>query len=50
MRQIGVIMTYTENDPEGQARPSALRDESHNLEGSEGSNIQIEYDFSKGKA
>ncbi|TMJ80432.1 MAG: ABC transporter substrate-binding protein [Alphaproteobacteria bacterium] len=49
VRRVGVIMNYTESDPEGQARCSALRQRLHELGWVEGSNIQIEVRWVGGK-
>jgi putative ABC transport system substrate-binding protein len=42
MRQIGVLMAYTESDPEGQARIAAFREGLQKLGWAEGRNIQID--------
>ena len=43
MRRIGVLMTFTERDPEGQARVTAFREGLQKLGWTEGRNIRIDY-------
>src|SRR5262249_7528794 len=50
LRTVGVLMNYTETDPEGQARLAALRQELHKLGWAEESNIRIELRWIGGKA
>jgi len=49
-RKIGVIMNYAENDLEGQARFSALREQLHKLGSVDGNNTQIEVRWAAGKS
>jgi putative ABC transport system substrate-binding protein len=49
-RTLGVIMTYAEADPAGQARLSALRGKLQHLGWVEGSNIQIDVRWANGKS
>jgi putative tryptophan/tyrosine transport system substrate-binding protein len=48
MRRIGVLMNYSESDPESRARIAALRDGLRRLGWIEGRNIQIEYRWGAG--
>jgi len=43
MRRIGVLMPLPENDPEGQARARVIQQTLHELDWTQGRNIQIEY-------
>jgi putative tryptophan/tyrosine transport system substrate-binding protein len=47
-RRIGVLMNYSESDPESRARIAALRDGLRRLGWIEGHNIQIEYRWGAG--
>src|ERR1700740_1172482 len=47
-RRIGVLMNYSESDPESRARIAALRDGLRRLGWIEGRNIQIEYRWGAG--
>jgi putative ABC transport system substrate-binding protein len=42
-RRIGVVIGFTENDPEGQVQLSTLRQELRRLGWTEGQNIRIDY-------
>jgi putative ABC transport system substrate-binding protein len=48
MRRLGILMTYSENDPEGQAREGALRNQLQTLGWIAGQNLQIDYRWSSG--
>jgi putative tryptophan/tyrosine transport system substrate-binding protein len=45
MRRIGVVMAYTESDPNGQVQVAAFRQQLQKLGWMEGSNIQIEFRY-----
>ena len=49
LRTIGVMMNYAENDPEGEARFSALRDQLGKLGWADGHNVQIEVRWAAGR-
>jgi putative ABC transport system substrate-binding protein len=49
LRTIGVMMNYAENDPEGEARFSALRDQLGQLGWADGHNVQIEVRWAAGR-
>jgi putative ABC transport system substrate-binding protein len=48
MRRIGVLMLYTENDPEGQLRATALREGLQKLGWVVGRNVQIDFQWDLG--
>src|SRR5258708_37902850 len=48
MRRIGVLMTVSENDPEGQARLDALRQGLNQLGWAEGKNLAVDYRWAGG--
>ncbi len=48
MRRIGVLMTLSQNDPEGQARIGALRDGLKQLGWIDGRNVRIDYRWAGG--
>jgi ABC-type uncharacterized transport system substrate-binding protein len=50
MRRIGVLMLYAENDPAGQARATAFRQQLEKLGWSVGRNLQIDYHWGVGDA
>jgi putative ABC transport system substrate-binding protein len=43
MRRIGVVMAYTESDPNGQMQVAAFRQQLQKLGWIEGKNIQIDF-------
>ena len=43
MRRVGVLIQFSESDPEGQARIAAFREELQKLGWSIGGNLQIDY-------
>jgi putative ABC transport system substrate-binding protein len=45
MRRIGVVMAYTENDPNGQLQVAAFRQQLQKLGWTEGRNIQIDFRY-----
>jgi putative ABC transport system substrate-binding protein len=45
MRRIGVVMAYTESDPNGQAQVGAFRQQLQKLGWMEGTNIQIDFRY-----
>jgi putative ABC transport system substrate-binding protein len=45
MRRIGVVMAYTESDPNGQVQVAAFKQQLQKLGWMEGSNIQIEFRY-----
>ncbi len=48
MRRIGVLMQYSESDPEGQIRVKALEQTLRKLGWTEGSNLQVDYRWAGG--
>jgi len=48
MRRIGVLLSTSETDPEGQTQAAALRQGLQELGWTEGRNIQIDYRWSAG--
>jgi putative ABC transport system substrate-binding protein len=48
IRRIGVLMSYAENDPEGQRRANAFRQQLERLGWAAGRNVQIDYHWGVG--
>jgi putative ABC transport system substrate-binding protein len=45
MRHIGVVMAYTESDPNGRLQVAAFREQLQKLGWTEGTNVQIDFRY-----